>query len=107
MFFLRKRLRRSRNWALLRWLFRIAGWSSLVARQAHNLKVAGSNPAPATNFLVSTRGKPLTAFAFVLTATSLMCERKNSCRHCELVGPRFCRALVSEKDAGRRAAPLV
>ncbi len=24
-----------------------AGWSSLVARQAHNLKVAGSNPAPA------------------------------------------------------------
>ena len=28
----------------------IAGWSSLVARQAHNLKVAGSNPAPATNF---------------------------------------------------------
>jgi hypothetical protein len=26
----------------------IAGWSSPVARQAHNLKVAGSNPAPAT-----------------------------------------------------------
>ena len=29
--------------------FHRAGWSSLVARQAHNLKVAGSNPAPATN----------------------------------------------------------
>ena len=29
---------------------RIAGWSSLVARQAHNLKVTGSNPVPATNF---------------------------------------------------------
>ena len=28
----------------------IAGWSSLVARRAHNPKVAGSNPAPATNF---------------------------------------------------------
>ena len=28
----------------------IAGWSSLVARQAHNLKVVGSNPAPATKF---------------------------------------------------------
>ena len=28
-----------------------AGWSSLVARQAHNLKVAGSNPAPATKRL--------------------------------------------------------
>src|SRR5690606_36201884 len=25
-----------------------AGWSSPVARQAHNLNVAGSNPAPAT-----------------------------------------------------------
>jgi hypothetical protein len=27
-----------------------AGWSSPVARQAHNLKVRGSNPLPATNF---------------------------------------------------------
>ena len=26
-----------------------AGWSSPVARQAHNLKVPGSNPGPATN----------------------------------------------------------
>ena len=26
----------------------VAGWSSLVARQAHNLKVVGSNPTPAT-----------------------------------------------------------
>jgi hypothetical protein len=29
-----------------------AGWSSLVARQAHNLKAAGSNPAPATTFFL-------------------------------------------------------
>ena len=28
-----------------------AGWSSPVARQAHNLKVAGSNPAPAPKSL--------------------------------------------------------
>tara|TARA_Y100001934_G_scaffold281611_1_gene391920 strand:+ start:1061 stop:1249 length:189 start_codon:yes stop_codon:yes gene_type:complete len=28
-----------------------AGWSSLVARQAHNLKVLGSNPSPAPNFI--------------------------------------------------------
>src|SRR5208282_6027537 len=28
-----------------------AGWSSPVARQAHNLKVAGSNPAPATSLI--------------------------------------------------------
>ena len=27
----------------------IAGWSSLVARWAHNPKVRGSNPLPATN----------------------------------------------------------
>jgi hypothetical protein len=30
-----------------------AGWSSPVARQAHNLKVAGSNPAPATILICS------------------------------------------------------
>ena len=28
-----------------------AGWSSPVARKAHNLEVAGSNPAPATNIM--------------------------------------------------------
>ena len=28
-----------------------AGWSSPVARQAHNLKVVGSNPTPATNYV--------------------------------------------------------
>ena len=27
-----------------------AGWSSLVARRAHNPKVVGSNPTPATNY---------------------------------------------------------
>jgi hypothetical protein len=34
-----------------------AGWSSPVARQAHNLKVAGSNPAPATNAKLSERSE--------------------------------------------------
>ena len=29
----------------------VAGWSSLVARWAHNPKVGGSNPPPATKFL--------------------------------------------------------
>ena len=32
--------------------FYIAGWSSSVARWAHNPKVRGSNPLPATNGLV-------------------------------------------------------
>jgi hypothetical protein len=34
-------------------IFLGAGWSSPVARQAHNLKAAGSNPAPATNFIIT------------------------------------------------------
>ena len=37
--------------------FHRAGWSSLVARQAHNLKVAGSNPAPATKFSCRTHSR--------------------------------------------------
>ena len=46
----------------------IAGWSSLVARQAHNLKVVGSNPAPATNSIwctpCRTVAQPGSAFAW-------------------------------------------
>ena len=42
---------RSEGWCP-RFRFVGAGWSSPVARQAHNLKVAGSNPAPATNYLL-------------------------------------------------------
>ena len=35
-----------------------AGWSSPVARQAHNLKVVGSNPTPATTSLTPTPHPP-------------------------------------------------
>ena len=38
-----------------------AGWSSLVARRAHNPKVVGSNPAPATNAI----GAQIGAFCWV------------------------------------------
>ena len=31
----------------------IAGWSSLVARWAHNPKVVGSNPTPATKQVIN------------------------------------------------------
>ena len=49
--FFRRILRELRNLISLKIEFKIiAGWSSLVARQAHNLKVGGSNPSPATNF---------------------------------------------------------
>src|SRR5688572_9046235 len=47
------RPRRSKAPRIVRWLG--AGWSSPVARQAHNLKVAGSNPAPATNAILFNR----------------------------------------------------
>ena len=33
-----------------------AGWSSLAARRAHNPKVGGSNPSPATISLTVVRG---------------------------------------------------
>ena len=36
----------------------IAGWSSLVARRAHNPEVVGSNPTPATNLRLTDKGKP-------------------------------------------------
>ena len=35
----------------------IAGWSSLVARRAHNPKVVGSNPSPATKWSRSSVGR--------------------------------------------------
>src|SRR5450755_569068 len=41
---------------------RTAGWSSLVARWAHNPKVGGSNPPPATNFLRDLRAPVIRRF---------------------------------------------
>ena len=48
-----------------------AGWSSPVARQAHNLKVIGSNPIPATKIPKSYQcSRPLRrSFPFVPTAS--------------------------------------
>src|SRR3954465_10016896 len=46
----RRRVDRGEIWYIL--IFSSdAGWSSPVARWAHNPKVAGSNPAPATKFI--------------------------------------------------------
>ena len=41
----------------------IAGWSSPVARQAHNLKVRGSNPLPATNDPILPPEQPFPSWA--------------------------------------------
>ena len=47
----------------------VAGWSSQVARRAHNPKVVGSNPAPATN-IISERLEGLSAlFSFKIQSS--------------------------------------
>src|ERR1700728_443746 len=46
-----------------------AGWSSPVARQAHNLKAAGSNPAPATKSSPLDQGARLHLARFVALRT--------------------------------------
>ena len=55
----------------------IAGWSSPVARQAHNLKVVGSNPAPAT---IKKALRFLKAFFVCL----IIMEKRLSCEIVEL-----------------------
>ena len=44
-----------------------AGWSSPVARWAHNPKVGGSNPPPATNLFNGLRPVAATRYSFLLT----------------------------------------
>ena len=41
-----------------------AGWSSLVARRAHNPKAVGSNPAPATNNKFSKKNPKFGVFLY-------------------------------------------
>src|SRR5581483_1793595 len=47
-----------------------AGWSSLVARRAHNPKVAGSNPAPAMEIWPEFPDRPLGGRVFSASGTS-------------------------------------
>src|SRR5690606_19198815 len=49
-----------------------AGWSSPVARQAHNLKVTGSNPVPATKSRTPGAKTP-GVFAFEPLLIDLVC----------------------------------
>ena len=89
-----------------------AGWSSLVARQAHNLKAAGSNPAPATNFRQRFRaGSHLKRTGSCppngKQRTAARQERQNSCGHRQLVGSRVCSTLVSQRTCRRRSTCVV
>ena len=70
-----------------------AGWSSLVARQAHNLKAAGSNPAPATNFFVA-NDPAVTAAVF----GGHFCVRKR-------LPPRIARDNISRSATAEKENP--
>ena len=54
---------------ILKWYIKpvrvIAGWSSLVARRAHNPKVVGSSPASATMLIVLNGLEPLRTIFFM------------------------------------------
>src|SRR5437868_12641054 len=52
-----------------------AGWSSPVARQAHNLKVTGSNPVPATNLVLVIMKQPALWRAVSFALSSLLDRR--------------------------------
>ena len=56
-------------------MHKIAGWSSLVARQAHNLKVLGSNPSPATKFAIKNFTN-ITILFFYLIKNKLLNKKK-------------------------------
>ena len=77
----------------------IAGWSSLVARRAHNPEVVGSNPAPATKNLqlVGLAGElfcyPGTVFSVQFSVSQTKISIFN------IWGP-FCRVTVTDRDAG-------
>ncbi len=57
----------------------VAGWSSPVAREAHNLEVVGSNPAPATDITPGSRPTRPWGFFFPLLRISAM--RPMGCGH--------------------------
>ena len=57
-----------------------AGWSSPVARQAHNLKVTGSNPVPATKTVSESKGlsKQAKAFLFSKAPSTALAQPKHT-----------------------------
>src|SRR3954453_21947090 len=75
---------------------RDAGWSSQVARRAHNPEVAGSNPAPAT-----AKGPQTRAFRFRPACTAY--ERRSS----TVGAARSVRVVGAPRDHGRRGRGTV
>src|SRR5215217_5490248 len=70
---------------------RDAGWSSQVARRAHNPEVAGSNPAPATEKAPETGPFLCLSPAALRELLPNFCPvppRGGACRHLSAVGTR-------------------
>ena len=68
----------------------VRGWSSLVARRAHNPKVAGSNPAPATTkALVTALSRPGPRRPQAILLTDLLTDDPARGDIFELSGPRY------------------
>ena len=86
-----------------------AGWSSPVARQAHNLKVIGSNPIPATNYNAKPR-PPWLGFLFWGKPTSrqrLIAGRVRRTSSCDATsGDRKVTGIYSWDAISRRTQPL-
>src|SRR5262245_63713404 len=75
-----------------------AGWSSPVARQAHNLKVVGSNPTPATS--ISARLSPGQTGAKSSLRESCPRECGDPDSRVKPAGLRFLASLCSTRKLG-------
>ena len=80
-----------------------AGWSSPVARQAHNLKVAGSNPAPATN-IPTTKAPALKRWGFRASPASPAHADRNRSRKLQL--PKQPIATQTPNSTDTATAPM-
>ena len=77
-----------------------AGWSSLVARWAHNPKVAGSNPAPATKLiLLNHKGQRVSRWPFILF---IPCTNVQNFRKCICNSAFVCLDCVRVAHRGLR-----
>ena len=73
-----------------------AGWSSPVARQAHNLKVVGSNPTPATIFIRCASRVAERLPGVLVSAAAPRCPRVHRAARCRPTACRWaCRSWAS------------
>ena len=89
-------------------IFRVAGWSSPVARWAHNPKVAGSNPAPATIPFLNLLQLITCGWSFCTARFEPAYGSDVRCARCLcLFSSRgHTRSVQDEQESGRRAGYL-